>query len=171
VARDGADGVNLHSYPGLPNALFDFRRSAGGWTASVSPLYYGALLFARGAPAGSRLLSITARGPASLHAWATAGPGRVRRLVVVNESRSHASVLEIGGLGGRVAELQRLSAPSAAATSGITLGGRTFGAATATGRLAAPLDVALRARHGAYRLMVPAASALLLTVSGAGAAR
>jgi hypothetical protein len=62
------------------------------------------------------------------------------------------------------AQLQRLAAPSASAASGITLGGRTFGALTATGRLAPPVPDAVTARHGAYRVRVPAASALVLTV-------
>jgi len=169
VARDGVDGVNLHTYPGLPNALFDLRPSAGGSTAAVYPIYYGALLFARGAPAGSRLLPIAPRGPASLRAWATAGPGMVRRVVIVNESRTDSSRVVISGLGSRTGELERLSAPGAAATSGITLGGRTFGAATQTGRLATPMAAPVPARHGAYRLTVPAAGALLLTVSSARA--
>jgi hypothetical protein len=164
VARDGVDGVNLHSYPGLPNALFDFSTSAGQGTATVYPIYYGALLFARAAPAGSRLRRVNWHGPASLHAWATAGPGRVRHVVLVNESATQSAVVTVSGLPGRSAELQRLSAPSASATSGITLGGRTFGTTTATGILASPVPTAVTAHHGAYRVTVPAASALLLTV-------
>ena len=42
VARDGVDGVNLHSYPGLPNALFDFSEASGRWTAAVHPIDRGA---------------------------------------------------------------------------------------------------------------------------------
>jgi hypothetical protein len=164
VARKGVDGVNLHTYPGLPNALFDFRQSAGQWTAAVHASYYGALLFARGAPAGSRLLRVTSRGPAQLHAWATAGPGRVRHVVMVNESRTDSGRVTLSGLTGGPAQVQRLSAPSAAATTGITLGGRTFGTVTGTGRLAPPVPGVVTARHGAYRVRVPAASALMLTV-------
>jgi hypothetical protein len=169
VARDGVDGVNLHSYPDLPNALFDFSRTSGRWTAAVHPMYYGALLFARAAPAGSRLLSMRLRGPSSLHAWATAGPGAARHIVVVNESRTTAASVVVSGFGGGPAGLQRLSASgpsgasSASATRGITLGGRTFGAVTITGRLAPPVRARVAARGGVYRVMVPAASALLLT--------
>ena len=144
VARDGVDGVNLHSYPGLTNALFDFTESSGGWSAAVHPLYYGALLFARAAPAGSRLLHVTSRGPRTLHAWATAGPGHARHVVLLNDSLT--AERDGGGARGRVAssahgpaQLARLSAPSASATSGISLGGRSFGDATATGRLRAPV--------------------------------
>jgi hypothetical protein len=164
VARDGVDGVNLHTYPGLPNALFDFSQSSGQRNAAVHPMYYGALLFARAAPSGSRLLRVRFRGPPTLHAWATAGPGRVRHVVLVNESRADRAGVTVSGLARGRAQLQRLAAPSASAASGITLGGRTFGALTATGRLAPPVPDAVTARHGAYRVRVPAASALVLTV-------
>ena len=43
------------------------------------------------------------------------------------------------------------------------LGGRTFGAATGTGRLLSPAADWVTARRGSYRLTVPAASAALLT--------
>lgn len=165
VARDGVDGVNLHSYPWLPNALFDFSHAGGRWTAAVHPSYYGALLFAQAAPAGSRLLRQRSDGPSWLHAWATAGPGRVRHLVVVNESRTESARLVLTGLPGGAARLERLSAPSASATRGITLGSRTFGSATDTGRLGSPAGALAHAHHGAYRVAVPAASALVLTSS------
>lgn len=168
VARDGVDGVNLHSYPGLANALFDFSRASGHWTAAVHPIYYGALLFSHAAPAGSRLLRVAVRGPSSLHAWATAGPGTVRHVAVVNESRTGSVDLAVSGLTGAPAQLERLSAPSASATSGITLGGRTFGPVTGTGRLRPPAREAVAAHHGAYAVRVPAATALVLTVSAGG---
>ena len=171
VARDGVDGVNLHSYPGLPNALFDFGEASGRWTAAVHPTYYGALLFARGAPAGCRLRRVTWRGPAQLHAWATAGPGRIRHVVMVNESLTDTANVIVSGLTGGPGQVQRLSAPSASATKGITLGGRTFGTRTGTGRLSPPVPSAVAARHGAYRVRVPAASGLVLTVDAHGATR
>ncbi len=140
VARDGVDGVNLHSYPGLPNALFDFSHSSGHWTAAVHPIYYGALLFSRAAPAGSRLLRVTLRGPSSLHAWASAGPeGVAARGGGQREHQRAAPASSVSGLSGGTARLQRLTAPSAAATSRITLGGRSFGPATGTGRLGPPV--------------------------------
>jgi hypothetical protein len=172
VARDGVDGVNLHSYPELPNALFDFSDTSGRWTAAVHPMYYGALVFARAAPAGSRLVSVRLRGPASLHAWATAGPGAARHVVVVNESRTTAASVVLRGFGGGPAALQRLSASGSSgasgasgawATRGITLGGRTFGSVTDTGRLPPPVRAQVTARGGVYRVRVPAASALVLT--------
>jgi len=133
----------------------------------VHPLYYGALLFARGAPAGSRLIRVSFDGPPTLHAWATAGPGFVRRVIILNDSLiAGANVLVRalhGALAGGPARLQRLSGPSASATGGIRLGGRTFGAATGTGHLLSPVADWVTARRGSYRLTVPAASAALLT--------
>ena len=37
VARAGVDGVNLHTYPGLSNALYDIGGRAGGLTARRAP--------------------------------------------------------------------------------------------------------------------------------------
>jgi hypothetical protein len=169
VAQDGVDGVNLHSYPGLSNGLFDFTDSARGWTAAVHPLYYGALLFSRAAPPGSRLLHVTLGGPRPLHGWATAGPGRARHVVLVNDSLTDSAAVVVraprGVIGAGPAQLERLSAPSASATGDITLGGRSFGAATPTGQLSAPIPDRVSARGGSYRITVPAASAAVLSFS------
>jgi hypothetical protein len=168
VARDGVDGVNLHTFPGLSNALFDFSDSAGGWSAVVHPLYYGALLFAQAAPAGSRLLGVSYRGPRSLHGWATTGPGSARHVVLLNDSLTRSASVAVraphGVLGSSPAGLERLEAPSATATTGITLGGRSFGVTT-TGVLPAPARHAIAPRGGVYRVTVPAATAAVLTFS------
>lgn len=166
VAQDGVDGVNLHTYAGLPNGLFDFTASARGWTAAVHPIYYGALLFAHAAPAGSRLLHVSLSGPPTLHGWATIGPGPARHVVLLNDStEGRAEVVvraPLGVLGTRPAQLERLTAPRVSATGGIALGGRSFGAVTSTGVLAPAVDERVRARGGAYRVSVPAASAAVL---------
>jgi hypothetical protein len=168
VAQDHVDGVNLHSYTGLSNALFDFTDTEEGWTGAVHPLYYGALLFAHAAPAGSRLLRVLADGPPTLHAWATTGPGATRHVVLINDSVTGTARVTVralhGALGGGPAQLERLTAPSAAATSGITLGGRTFGSGTTTATLRPPVRDVSPARAGGYRIAVPAASAVTLTL-------
>ena len=168
VAQDGVDGVNLHTYPGLTNALFDFSDSASGWRGTVHPLYYGALVFAQAAPAGSRLLHVSASGPSWLHGWATTGPGRARHVVLLNDSLNRSASVAVraprGTLGSGPARLERLSAPSAYATSGITLGGHSFGA-TRTGILPVAVRDDVAAHGGAYRVRVPPASAAVLTFS------
>jgi hypothetical protein len=169
VAQDGVDGVNLHSYPGLPNALFDFTDSPGGWTGAVHPLYYGALLFAHAAPAGSRLLRVSLSGPPTLHGWATTGPGSVRHVVLLNDSLTDSASVVVraprGVLGIRPAQLERLSAPSVSATGNISLGGRSFGAVTTSGLLRPPVSDPVAGRGGAYRVTVPAVSAAVLTLT------
>jgi hypothetical protein len=58
LAASGVDGVDLHTFPGNLNALWDIARHGGRFTATAHPLYYAALLFAghrrRLAPAGRR---------------------------------------------------------------------------------------------------------------------
>ncbi len=167
LAQNHVDGVNLHSYPNLPNALFDFSHSSRGWTGVVHPVYYGALLFAHAAPAGSRLVRVSLRGPASLHAWATVSPGSAQRVLMINDSLNDNASVEVSAAGGAFAtgpgELERLSAPSAAAADRISLGGRTFASATTTGRLLPPIHDPVAPHAGAYRVTLPAASAALLT--------
>ena len=127
MAGDGVDGVNLHTYPGSTNGLFDFSTAHGHPRASVHPLYYGALMFAQAAPAGSRLLRVVSGSQGPLRAWATlaARPSR--------QGAAHQrQPLELGAGGGahagrpRSGGLERLRASSAYATSGVTLGGRTL---------------------------------------------
>ena len=50
LARDGVDGVNVHTFPGAGYSLFLVTHSGGRWQAFVHPEYYGLLLFARAAP-------------------------------------------------------------------------------------------------------------------------
>jgi hypothetical protein len=64
---------------------------------------------------------------------------------------------------GAAAELQWLRAPGASATSGVTLGGESFGAETATGVLGAEHGQPLAGRLGSYSIELPPASAALLT--------
>jgi hypothetical protein len=161
----GVSGVNLHTVKGT-NALFTLKRSGGRWRATVAPWYYGALLFAQAAPAGSRLLPVTNATHADSRVWATVGQDHVVRVVVINDSvRSNARVLVRNPprYGQRPATIERLRAPSAYATKGVTLGGRSFGH-TATGVLAAPAVQRVRRRGGVYPVTLPAASAALLTL-------
>ena len=135
----------------------------------MHPFYYGALLFARAAPAGSRLLHVSLSGPPTLHGWATTGPGPVRHVLLLNDSLTDTAAVVVraphGALGTGAAQLQRLTAPSASATGDLVLGGRTFGAVTATGQLRPPVSDPVPAHGGAYRVTLPAASAAVLTFS------
>jgi hypothetical protein len=169
MADDGVDGVNLHTYPNSANGLFDFSVSHGKPQASVHPLYYGALMFAQADPAGSRLLRVVSSSQGALRAWATLAPDHHVRVLLVNDSLSSSAVAVVHPpVVQGPASVERLRASSAYATSGVTLGGRTFGAATATGVLAAPVAQTVSPRGGTYSVSLPAGSAALLTLGATG---
>ncbi len=56
-----------------------------------------------------------------------------------------------------------MQAPSAWARGGVTIGGVSFGARTYTGALPEPQEQAIQRSDGAYTLVVPPASAALVT--------
>jgi hypothetical protein len=165
MAGDGVDGVNLHNYPNSANGLFDFSTAHGQPRASVHPLYYGALMFAQAAPAGSRLLRVVSSSTGPLRAWATLAPDHHVRVLLINDSLSSSALAVVRTpVAPGPASLERLRASSAYATSGLTLGGRTFGAATGTGVLAPAVAQSVASRSGTYSVTLPAGSAALLTL-------
>jgi hypothetical protein len=165
MAADGVDGVNLHSYPNSANGLFDFSLVHGRWQGRVHPLYYGALMFAQAAPARSRLLRVVSSSHGPLRAWATLAPDHHIRVLLINDSLTSSALAVVRPpVAPGPASLERLRASGATATAGVTLGGRTFGAATTTGALAPSVAQAVAPRAGAYSVTLPAASAALLTL-------
>ena len=166
MARVGVDGVNIHTYPGATYALFTFAHSRRGWSAFVAPEYYGMLMFAQAAPPGSRLVSTTITNAQGIAVWATRGRQGHTRVVLINESLDRRTVA-IGATGAHPAPaaLERLRGPRLTSTSGVTLGGQSFGTRTTTGRLAGRPSIAeLNASHGSYQFTLPANSAALLTL-------
>lgn len=166
LARAGVDGVNVHTFPTAGYQLFTFRHAAGRWSASVRPEYYGLVLFARAAPPGSRLLNVEATGTSAVRAWATRARDGTERLLLINADPDLPHVAQIAGATPNPAALgtlERLSAASAYATSGVALAGQTF--APTSGRLGGPHQVTrVRARRGHFKVTLPAASAALLTI-------
>jgi len=166
LARAGVDGVNIHTFPGAGYELFRLTQSGAHWQATVSPEYYGLMMFAQAAPPGSRLLRISGtNGPIKI--WATKAPDGRIRIVVINKDVAHAHVVSLpaaaaGATG--AATIERLEAPSAASSTGVTLGGQSFGATTQTGSLAAPKNESVQEQGGRYLVTMPAASAALLTL-------
>lgn len=168
VAGQGVDGVNLHTYPKSDNGLFDLARSHGRWTATAHPLYYGALMFAQAAPAGSRLLRVLAASSNGIRAWATLGADHRVRVLVINDGLTSAALAQVHappGYGASSASIERLRAPSAYATGDVTLGGKGFGRITSSGTLASTMPDTATPRGGAYAVALPPASAALLTLS------
>jgi hypothetical protein len=148
LARAGADGVNLHTFPGAGYELFTFRQVGGRWQGSARPEYYGLQLFAQAAPPGSLMLTTTpAAGP--VKAWATRAPDGTVRVVLINADLHGGQTVEIAGSGlSATATLERLLAPAASATRGVILTRPRFAIAP-TRR---------------YAVTLPPASAALLTL-------
>jgi hypothetical protein len=167
MARVGIDGVNFHTEPGSFNELFSVT-DVPGWEANVHPEYYGLMLFAQAAPKGARLLRIVGAARSRVHIWATRAADGELHVVLINKDprRSHNITLQIPSAPGP-ATIETLRAPSAYATTGVTLGGQTFGTETTTGLLAgAPtLTTLTPAFPHTYTIHVSAASATLVTLS------
>jgi hypothetical protein len=169
LARSGVDGVNFHSVPDTINELIGAEFVSGHWRSAVQPQYYGMLMFAQAAPAGARLLRIAGAQPVGTHTWATRAPNGQIHVVLINDNLSKAESVNVRipsehGPGA----LERLRAASVNATSGVTLGGQSFGSQTSTGQLAGTSTAGTVTPNGAgYAVSLPPASAAMLTL-GAG---
>ncbi|MGZ4350543.1 MAG: glycosyl hydrolase family 79 C-terminal domain-containing protein, partial [Solirubrobacteraceae bacterium] len=90
------------------------------------------------------------------------------RVVVINKSQTQRKTVTVrlpaGTPAAASATVERMLAPSVRAKRGVTLGGRTYGAETQTGQLAAPQMERMHAAHGRVTLSVPGASAALVTI-------
>jgi hypothetical protein len=168
LQRIGVSGINAHSLVGAPYAPFTFMHTArAGWRAQARPLYYGLLLFAEAAPAGSRTLRLVQHPASGIRAWATTDRRHTLRVTVINPSSTTARTVLVAAPRSAarrppVAAVIRLQAPSARSRGGVTLGGQQVGP---DGRLHGGRLVArVSAVRGRYRLSLPAASAALITV-------
>lgn len=164
LASVGVDGINIHTLPGASYQPFSFTQKGAQWSASVKPMYYGLLMFAQAFPPGARLLGVDApTGPVKV--WATQAPDGQLHVVVINKDPLTPAVLRIqlpGTQSPAVSEL--LTAPSVQATSGVSLGGESFGTSTSTGVLAGnPHPTQVDPSLGYYTVSLPAGSALMLT--------
>jgi glycosyl hydrolase family 79 len=167
MADVGVDGVNIHSYPTSSYAPFSFTRANGTWKANVEPEYYGLLMFAQAAPPGSRILRVSGPGATALRAWATLGPDRRTRVVLINDSATRSVTIAVrtskSAAATWTATIERLQAPSLSTNHGVTLGGASFGPSTATGKLQ-PRSTTIHRTQDAYLVTVHPASAALLTI-------
>jgi hypothetical protein len=166
MARVGVDGVNVQTAPGSWNELFGVSQSKAGWQAAVYPAYYGLMMFAQAAPPGSRLLALSGVPGPAVHVWATRASDGTVRVALINDSTSQSRVVTVGvPPNTTTGTLERLQAPSASATQGVTLNGESFGAQTSTGLLAGPSGLTyVKPGAGGYTVTLGAASAALLTL-------
>ncbi len=184
AAGAGVDGVNIHTFPGTANQLFSFTDAAGTWSGTVSPEYYGLLMFTKAMPPGARMLRIFEPAADPVRAWATLGTDGTIRVVLINDSITNSRTVVVqlppeAQLQALLApgkpapsptepgQLTQLLAPNVDATSGITLGGQSVGTRTTTGVLSGtPATTAITPRAaGAYTVSLPAASAAMLTLA------
>jgi Glycosyl hydrolase family 79 C-terminal beta domain len=163
-AQVGVDGVNVHTWPGAVYNLFTFRKSKRVWRGSVEPEYYGLLMFAQGAPAGSRLVASSSASPA-VRVWATRAADGTVRVTLLNDdiTSSQRLAIEVKGASGP-ASLERLVAPSPTATSGVTFGGQSFGQTTTGLFPGSPIATPVIPAGGRYAVVLAPASAALLTL-------
>jgi hypothetical protein len=168
MARVGVDGVNIHTFHKAFYEPFDVSEHAGRWSAEVRPLYYGLLMFAQAAPPGARLLPVAHQGPATLRAWSTRSPDGQVRVVLINDSRRRSATVAVhppAAAGLTTATGVRMSAPDADATTGVTIGGQSFGVSTDTGELSGTArNFTLRAAQGSFVVRLPPATATLLVL-------
>jgi hypothetical protein len=166
AAANGVDGVNLHTFPQSANGLFDFTQAGGQWVGEVHPLYYGALMFAQAAPAGAQLLRVSSADWPMLRAWATRAPDHRVRVLLINDSLGGSARVQVRpprDSDHDAASVERLEAPSAYSTDGVSIGGRTFGRRTTRGVLRPAKTESVAPRAGRYEVRLPGASAALLT--------
>jgi hypothetical protein len=172
MARVGVDGVNFHTYPKAPYELFTFKRAQGKWQGDVAPEYYGLLMFAQAAPPGSSLLRLSG-SLGDVRAWATRAPDGTVHIVLINDDTTQSHTVAVRApvaAAGQPAALELLRGKGISATTGVTLGGQTFGTATKTGALSGRSTVTnVTATNGAYVVRVPEASAAMLTLTPAPA--
>jgi Glycosyl hydrolase family 79 C-terminal beta domain len=166
MARTGVAGVNIHTVPGTINEILGPDDTGGTWRMRVHPEYYGMMMFAQAAPAGARLLKLGTVTPAGVKVWATRASDGVVHVVVINKRLAGSQFLRLRIAGAHgAAAVEQLRAPSVRSTGGVTIGGQTFGAETATGVLAGPANHrTVTLSGGGYPITVPAASATMLTI-------
>jgi hypothetical protein len=171
MARSGVDGVNFHTLPEAAYRLFTFQDQNGQWTATVKPEYYGLLMFNQAAAPGSRLLQIAAPPLSSgVRAWATRATNGEIHVVLINDNLTIAEPVQVRPpVPMRQALTELLTAPSVASTSGVTLGGQSFGDQTSTGSLAGPQELTpvTPANGGSYDITLDPGSAVMLAMTPA----
>jgi len=170
MASVGLDGVNIHTYPGAADQLFSVKQVNGQWQAYVAPEYYGVMMFSQAAPPGSQLLKVSGvSDTGTVRAWATLTPRGQTKVVLINDALNHPQTLTVSLPWTVTAPIvERLEAPGIRSTTGVTIGGQTFGSQTTSGRLSGRFEGASRGHQLApaasrYSIRLPASSAAMLT--------
>ncbi len=171
-AKVGVQGVNFHMLPGSNYELFSALADGGAAPGrrTVAPEYYGLILFAQAFPPGAQLLNVKApAGPTKV--WATKAADGTIHVVVINQDATNEHDVAVTVPGQTTpGTIVSMTAPSLDATSGVSIGGQTFGAETSTGTLPGPaVATTATPTASAYTIPAPAATAEMLTIPPASA--
>jgi hypothetical protein len=121
-------------------------------------------MFSQAFPVGAHLLNATTHTTAAVKVWSDVDTGGTVRTLVINEDSAPATVhLSVRGRNAHAATVETLTAPALDASTGISLGGQSFGANTTTGVLGTPQTTTTQALLGEYTVTVAAGSAALVT--------
>jgi hypothetical protein len=159
LMRTGVDGVNVHIRDDAINAPFTLTRAG----LNARPLIYGLALFARALGPDARLVALHLHVARRLHVklWGVRVGIHRLNLVMINKGARTAGVrLALAARG--TATVQRLTAPSVSATSGVTLDGQWL---DRHGRwLGTRVMATIAPSRGVYELSLPGASAALVSL-------
>jgi hypothetical protein len=159
LLRNGVDAVNLHIRATAINAPFSFSSSG----LEARPLLYGLILFTRTLGPDARLVGVRLQSHTSLHlkVWAVRVLGGVLHVLVINKG-THVVIIRLHLPASGPASVERMLARSAAATSGVTLGGQYLG--LDAGWHGPDTAQTIARADGGYRMAIPALSAALVAV-------
>jgi len=169
-ANVGVDGVNWETSSGNYDHPFFFETATtGGVTSytltSVSPLYYGMLLFQQATANQSRLLPVTVQTTANLKCWPTVDSNGTNRLTILNKDELQSGIVMVTMPGYSVATITRLTAPSYTSTTGVTLGGQTFDTSVDGTIQGTPSTETVEGNNGVFAIQMPVTSAALVVFS------
>ena len=160
LMRAGVSGVNVHGRTDAINAAFKLT----GDGLAARPLLYGLIAFRRMLGTGpATLVSVreSARSAQHIKVWAVRDSGALHVIAIDKGPRPATVELRTPG-DDESATVARLTAPSASATSHVTLGGQWLDRA---GRWrGTPSTQTISPVHGGYRVEVPRFSAALVTI-------
>lgn len=180
MAAIGAQGVNLTSTSPYYSPVFtgyDFEKQQ--WVVQPKPPMFGMWLFARAAPAGSKVLTAPifkqtydVKKPARV--WATRDKDGTVRVVVLNRhDRSGIAEVRVPRVKGRTAKVERLTARKLDNIQGLTFAGQTLPVNTTTGKVTGRRrsERVTIGKGGKLRLKMPRGGAALVTLPGRYAGR
>jgi hypothetical protein len=183
LAHTGVSGVNFQTTPRRGgNVPASFYTNPDG-TVSVAPMYYGMIFFAEAVQDHAHFLRSNYAHHSSnqnVKIWTTEDDDGNIRIAVINKNLStsaHISVRLPGIMAARqghpmsnlrrfpTARLLRLTAASASATTGVSLGGQTFGPNGLP--VGSQATTKISGHDGVISFTVSEASAALVTIPGA----